>query len=49
MNLKMAKRIQKLCKWISFNSVGKSAPPGIREKKISKELKEAVEKLRLEN
>lgn len=42
MKQKVAMRIQELLKRISINSVGRSAPPGIYEKKISKDLKDAI-------
>lgn len=38
----VARKIQKILRDISANSIGRSAPPGIYEKKISNELKEAI-------
>ena len=46
MKQKVAKEIQKLFKCISLNSIGRSAPIGIYEKKISEELEDAVSKMK---
>lgn len=42
----IAKKIQKLFKNVSVNSIGKSFPPGIYEMEISEELRNAVRKMR---
>lgn len=38
----VADKIQKVMKEISFRSVGRSAPPGIYERKIPEKLKELI-------
>lgn len=45
----LARKMQKLLKEVSLNSIGRSAPPGIYEKKISKELKESILKMKDSN
>ena len=43
MKLELVKGIQKLFKNIAKNTIGKSFPPGMHERRIPEELKRAVE------
>lgn len=45
MKNKIAKKIQKLFKKITLGSVGRSIPPGIYEREISEELRDAISQL----
>ena len=46
MKLELVKGIQKLFKNIAKNTIGKSVPPGMHERRIPEELKRAVEEER---
>lgn len=49
MKRKVAKEVQRIFKSISVNSVGRSAPIGIYEKRIPKELRDSILKTRKNN